>query len=1140
MARTLETSNATEVARREHAGSARGVRWVALLLLAAVAWSGYHLLIDRVDHQLTSEIAKQLRRQFPNHYVAVDRARLVQGQSITVDGIRISRATDRGLRDVLRVGRVVCEGPLDVVGLIQGQLPVERVVVDGLEVCAWPTSADRWSVQELSSGRPMGGRIPTLEVRSGLLRIGQETGGQEREIICHDLQIMAIADPASASTAHPVGSSALLASTHEPTASDLIVQASVASSYFAKATVEARISHDRTMWALKGLVQGLEYSNRLAEQLPESVRSSLGFASGFSAEIDVALAANNARGAVSVEALANLHDGRLLHPQVPYPLEQLTAEVRVHDQQIQLRNGRARSGRAEIQLECDIHGWKVGSPMNASVAIQNLALDEQLYRALPLAVQDQWNRLGISGIVDASATLAYDGVRWNPKVHVRAKDGGIHADYFPYPVRNLQGDFYYEDGRIQAPQLTGTAGGKQLHGALTLQRAQPKWLMDLVLSSTGPIPIDEALLNALTPRGAAPSGFHRFVHSLHPTGTVLLRRGRFTRSAERPDIISRSLELTFSECTVKYDNFHYPITEVHGQATLDNDRLILREFVGRNDSARIKGDGVGTCRDSNLESIDLIFSAFDVPLDDELQQALPPSARNLWEQLQPSGTMDRIAVQIRRQRANEPLDLRVEMVEEASGVGAGRSVSLRPKSFPYSINDVSCAIDYRPGRIDIRSLSGAHEMSRIQTEGQIRLHSNGTWDGQIRCLPPSRLMVDQSLLSCLPQVLRDPMTRMNFRGPVGVVGTTQVASLSTQSNSLLRSWDLNIDLEDAQLGQGLAAGIRGSLAVAGENNENGTVSYGRMAIDAMSVRNIAVTGLEGPFVFDGRELLLGRDAAAWQATHSVRTREAVAGLTIVDPNVVLASAGSRASSSNGASTPATMDNRNNAPPKWLSQPIQPLEEVPTLDVREGDLRARTLSGTMFISGVEPLNGERARYRLRLVDADFHGMLVDLGETHTEATGRLSVQLDLQGSAHNLSSMEGSGKAWLRGSKLYELPFMIKLLGSLSVRPDDSAFNSADITFSIDGDRIPVSDLQLDGNLVSMRGSGWVNLRRELSFDLYANVGRHSVVGAMVRPFTQHRAANLMRIQVSGTTANPQMIKSVPLMDSLENVFPESP
>jgi hypothetical protein len=356
---------------------------------------------------------------------------------------------------------------------------------------------------------------------------------------------------------------------------------------------------------------------------------------------------------------------------------------------------------------------------------------------------------------------------------------------------------------------------------------------------------------------------------------------------------------------------------------------------------------------------------------------------------------------------------------------------------------------------------------------------------------------------------------------------------------LLRAWNLNLELEDARLGQDLASGIRGSLYVSGENSESGTIAYGTMAIDAMSIKNVAVTGLEGPFVFERNQLLLGRDAAAWQSLNYAKTRNSVAGLTMVDPNVVPASTTGRLVGNSHLQN--GLPEQSGGPPRWLSQPIRPLEDVPVLDVREGeDLRARTLSGTIFLSGVEPLNGERARYRLRLVDADFHGLLVDLGETHTQATGKLSVQIDLQGSANNWSSMEGNGKAWLRGSKLYELPFMIKLFGSLSVRPDDSAFNSADISFSIDGDRIPVNDLQLDGNLLSMRGSGWVNMRRELSLDLYANVGRHSLIGSVVRPFTQHRAANLMRVQVSGTTNNPQMIKSVPLMDSLEHVFPESP
>jgi hypothetical protein len=216
------------------------------------------------------------------------------------------------------------------------------------------------------------------------------------------------------------------------------------------------------------------------------------------------------------------------------------------------------------------------------------------------------------------------------------------------------------------------------------------------------------------------------------------------------------------------------------------------------------------------------------------------------------------------------------------------------------------------------------------------------------------------------------------------------------------------------------------------------------------------------------------------------------------------------------------------------------EDSPTLDIGDNDVRARTLSGTAFVSGLQPLNGERSRYRLRLVDADFHGFLLDLGETHTEASGRLSVQVDVAGSLANTESLEGNGRAWLRDASLYELPNMVRLFRLLSVRPDQGAFDSADISFAIDGDRIPVNELQLDGDLVSMKGSGWVNLRRELYFDLFAHVGRKSIVGAIARPITQHRAANLMRIEVTGTTSDPQMRRSVPLINSFEPVMSDSP
>lgn len=1091
-------------------------RLVWLLLIAIAGFLGYFQLVGRVDTQLTQEIVRRLRAAFPRHYVSVDRARLISGQGITIDGLRIAKPTDQGLRDVVRIGKIVCNGPLDLIGLAQGQLPIESVLVDSVDLSVWPLSNGRWNLEEFSSDRPAPSSFPAVHIRSGMIRLGHETGGGGSELICHDLRAQISPEPVVA----------------PGKAIRTMVTASIASSFFKQAQVQGWLNPVDATWSMQGSISGFDFTNRLMEQLPSTLRDKIQAASGFSGGIEASFAVGQQRGDLEFSAKASVRNGRLLHPQVPYPLEGLACEIFCKNELLQVRNGAAKSGSARVEFACDLHGLAAGAPLTAKLEVHDLSLDERLYQALPPNLQEHWRRMRLSGMVDGAAAIQFDGVQWTPRVLVRAKDAGVDPDYFPYPVRRIQGDFLYENGRITAEKLTALAGQQRLNGSLTLQRASPRWLMDLVIAADGPIAIDETLLSALTQRGMPQSGFHRFVSTLHPSGTVLLRRGRFTRSSDNPDTISRSLELTFSECSIKYDGFRYPIADIHGQATLDNDHLVLREFVGRNDSARIKGEGFANCPSSNLESMDLIFHAFDVPLDNELHQALPASAKNLWEQVQPSGTMDRLAIQIRRKHSQDPLDLRVEMAEDRDLNGSGlRGISFRPVSFPYVIDNVQCSIEYRPGRIDIRSLSGMHDASRIQTEGQIRLHSDGSWDGQMACLPSTRFVVDQVLLASLPPVLRDPLTRIRFDGPISIVGTTRIASLNEEYSSLVRSWNLRMDLEEAKFASDTVTGIRGAIDVSGENTPTGPIAYGALAIDAMAIKGIAVTGIQGPFALDRSELLLGRDAAAWQIKNNAIMRPVTASRPLGDPNVVPAAFGDRVRDA--------FSERPPEPPRIPGLPATS-EEKPTLDIRDNDIRARTLSGTVFLSGIEPLNGDRSRYRFRLVDADFHGCLLDLGETHTQASGRLSVQVDLAGSWSNLETMEGAGRAWLRGANLYELPAMVKLFRLLYVRPDQGAFDSADIAFTIDGDRIPVQELQLDGDLVSMRGSGWVNLRRELYFDLYAHIGRKSLVGAMVRPITQHRAANLMHIEVSGTTSDPQMRQSMSLMESFEQVLPESP
>ena len=1105
-------------------GSSGRVAW--LLLFAAALGMGYFIAFDRVDHQLTSEIANRLQSQFPNHQINIDRARLIPGESILIDGLTIAKATDRGMRNVLKVGRITCQGPVDLIGIIQGQVPIDTVILDGLDLSLWPTTDNAWSIQELIPSEPKSSaRIPNIHIRSGLLRIGPPSGHLAREILCHDLQGI------FTQQSSPSDRSATIEAEH-------VFSASLSSSHFSRLAIQAKRYSTTGKIDIACDLEQLEISKTLLQQLPNSLRDRIAMLQGFTGRLDGAFRGSYSDQGFLFQAHATIRDGRLLHPNVPYPIDQLSAELHFDPQGIHLRKGQGRSGKATVSLECDINGFNLRSPLIAGIAIRQLELDETLYNALPASAQEHWRRLNLRGSIDALASVHFDGQNWSPHLTIRARDGGANPDFFPYPIHNISGDFHYRDGVIEAPELSAMAGQQKLHGSLVLRRASPRWLMDLTIASESPLPIDDNLLQALTPRGLPESGFQRFVNSLHPTGTMLLRKGRFIRSEHRPEMISRSLELTFSECSVRFDGFRYPITDIHGQATLDNDRLVLKDFVGRNDGARIRGEGVASCSPSSVDAIDLIFQAHHVALDEDLEQALPPSARNLWEQLQPSGVIDRISVQIQRSAARAPLDLKVAIAESRTSNNGGRGMSLHPQSFPYTIHDIECAVDYRPGRIDIRNLSGMHDASRVETNGQIRLHSDGTWDGMLNWLPSSRLMIDQVLISSLPPILKDPMTRMSFRGPVSITGSTIIASLSPEFQSLVRDWNLRLDLEDVSIGGDLAKGVRGSLNVNGQSNARGTSASGSLALDALAIRGVAVTGIEGPFAIQDNQLYLGRDAIYKQA-NTFKQANPVQALALqptssVSSEVVSATFQSRVRDG----FVEHRDQQNNS--SWFSAPLKSSIDYPTMDIHEHDIRARALSGTLFLSGIEPLDGERAMLRMRLVDSDFHGLLVDLGEAHLPVNGKLFVECDIRGSINNLYALEGNGKAWLRGANLYELPVMIRLLNLLAIRPDQGAFDAADIEFAIDGDRVPIHKLELDGDLISMQGKGEVNFRREINLELATNVGRRGIMGALIRPFTENQKANWMRIEVTGTTNNPQIRPPMPLRDSLDQVLLESP
>ena len=207
-------------------GSSGRIAW--LLLFVAALGMGYFIAFDRVDHQLTSEIANRLQSQFPNHRINIDRARLIPGESILIDGLTVAKATDRGVRDVLKIGRVTCQGPIDLIGIIQGQVPIDTVILDGLDLSLWPTADNAWSIQELipRESKPAN-RIPNIHIRSGLLRIGHPSGYLAREILCHDLQGILTEQSAPSDRSGKIDT-------------EQVLSASLSSSHFSRLAIQAK------------------------------------------------------------------------------------------------------------------------------------------------------------------------------------------------------------------------------------------------------------------------------------------------------------------------------------------------------------------------------------------------------------------------------------------------------------------------------------------------------------------------------------------------------------------------------------------------------------------------------------------------------------------------------------------------------------------------------------------------------------------------------------------------------------------------------------------------------------------------------------------------------------------------------------
>lgn len=1088
-------------------------RAVYVALIVSAAW----LAIQTFGPLTVGEHARRtfleaLQEHYPELQISIRRGSYEPGVGLSFEAIRIAEPTTTfgRARPMLRVERLTVVGDLDPQRWADGDGPfvANRVVVEGAEGDAWVRPDGSLSLTRLWPPPKLGPVCPRVDFLRSRLRL-HAADGQGRPITTEITKASLLSREGKPGGGGAVRSFVLTGTTDF--AGSLKVEARIAGG-----ETEARVS-----------LSAVHLSDAWLRRLPHRWCPRLDQFRELECIGDVTGSVRIRDGEpCDYRFRCRVDRGRIRHDRLPLPLSGIRGLATVTPGGITIDPTQMSFGEAVVRLQGQLGGTRWPCDLDLRVETSGLMLDEPLAGALPERLRRTWDRLRPHGRVDLDGSLRHRDGRWEPDGTLVCKGVDVRFDKFPYPVTDLSGRVEVEGGWVGCEGMHGRIGSSLLRTAFRLP-VDPKGNGEssFVFEGDGAIPIDETLIEALTPRGETETKLAAFVRSLRPGGSVRLASAVIRKDAAgRP---RRRVELEIVNGHLRYERFAYPLFNVNGTIRVTDHRMDLVDFRGTNanagtirchgtylmpvQDAPAKRAGAGkagtaaglsalsatTPRPASaltmpivngaaLPELQLVFRAANVSMDDALRSSLPAPTRHVWDAVSPSGMLDDLTVSMIRVDGGSDLTLDVHAVQHDTPHVTNRTLSLRPVAIPYRLDITGGSVHYDGDRVVIRSVSGRHDASHVAADGECVPTADGRWALSLDIHGGSRLVPDAELIEALPEEMEEAIRRLQIRDPLSVRGSTRILLSDERHPEPTIDWDLLLQLEGNRIGDvGPVHSLRGELSIQGRHDEQALTAAGEVRIDSMHVYGLQIMGVRGPF-------------------------------TIVDDQLTLGTFRERVSSIASDAT---------------------LTDVPTVSPRT--IRGRVFDGILDLEGLMTLSSGDFDVRLAIREARVPTLLADLGHADRELMGTFAGQAHLEGRLGAPELLTGSGVASLSGTNLYKLPLLVQVLNQLRITPtEDVAFTDGDVEFTIDDDQLQFRQLQLWGALVALHGYGTLNRRGDLDLTFNTRVSPQNVFTRAMGPL-RHSRYTLWTIDVRGPFDNPTIERRAldGVGQTLERLFP---
>ncbi|MGI9456615.1 MAG: hypothetical protein ACR2NU_08640, partial [Aeoliella sp.] len=969
-------------------------KWgILLMLVAVVAIGGYFYL--RLDDEIRRYAEHFLAEHYGDLDVRVGSARFEPGRGVTLRHLSLAaRGTQDNPQPLVDIDEMQLVGQFDVESLIAGKPEIKEIIVRGPHVQATRSASGDWNLRALTPPPPTSEKPAALKIVDASVTFTDHRYPAAKPFTLRGVQLDVTSEQANIVTAPG-----------QPTERAYRVEGSVAGALSESFLFHGRFQPAGPQFEVGAQIAGLEVTPALLRSLP-GIDPAILDRGELTGKANLRISATR-RGEAPVTWTAefDLAEGRISIDGLPRQVTNLTVVGSANENQLNVKDARARYGKSDLVLACTRYGWQRNAPLGMRAAASQLALDENLADALPDSLAKVWYRFRPAGQAGASLVLRYNGQDLHPDLTVHCHDVSFEdREKFPYRVRQGHGTVRFFD--------QGDGEGGQLHVDLQAQAGDRPVTITARLTKVPcleghpcPPPLGlievkgKSLATSDDLTNALPEKSAKVVRSLDPRGRFSMRwSSNRTDAHDKPRI---EADLTFHDCQLRYEKFPYPLSHVNGRAQLREGNWRFDDLVSNNPNGSKKVHCQGTC-DKTAEGhlLSLMFTDCEVGLDDTLRLALSQEHQQTWAALRPSGR-----VGFRAKVVHHSGDPKPNVLLEVHPLAG--SVSVNPTFFPYRLSKLAGAITMEGGNVTIKDLRAAHGQTTIATDATWVRTPHGGWQFDLTNLLVDRLTANNDLVLASPLGLRKVIESVKPEGSFSIHnGKLRFTRVVAGSTHLRSEWNVQLGCQQNDLEVGVPLdNVSGVVHLAGRHEGNTMFTAGQLDIDSLFWNGIQLTNIRGPIWVDNEECRVG--GGATQRLNQIQKRD---------------------------------------------EPQQRVEA--------------NLYGGRFAIDANVRLDTLGRYTVEgmLDNADLHRMSTEYFGGSEELSGNMSGKATLTGSGKSLDLLEGGGWLAIRDAQMYELPIMARLLKVLRNRvPDKTAFNGVDAEFALDGKEVSFAKLNLLGD-----------------------------------------------------------------------------